>query len=88
MILFYLESSLCNKSILVELFYKKVEPTNLGLRYYPAINWVNIGKGAITITNLKGMIKRFEETGSLEDLQLTGKSSVAVENQVKLDADT
>lgn len=42
----------------------------------------------MTITKLKGMINQFEETGALQDLQLTGKTSVAVENQVELDADT
>ncbi|GFT58545.1 DUF4817 domain-containing protein [Trichonephila clavipes] len=56
-----------DKALLVKLFYMNEESATIALRKFRVQKNVKSGKGPLTAAGLLKLVKRFEETGKLED---------------------
>ncbi|GFT98435.1 hypothetical protein TNCV_4625741 [Trichonephila clavipes] len=56
-----------DKALLVKLFYMNEESATIALRKFRVQKNVKSGKGPLTPAGLLKLVKRFEETGKLED---------------------
>ncbi|GFT57257.1 DUF4817 domain-containing protein [Trichonephila clavipes] len=63
-----------DKALLVKLFYMNDESTTIALRKFRVQKNVKSGKGPLTPAGLLKLVKRFEETGKLEDRARAGRS--------------
>ncbi|GFW34370.1 hypothetical protein TNCV_220961 [Trichonephila clavipes] len=62
-----------DKALLVELFYMNEKSTTIALRKFQVEKNVKSGKGPLTPAGLLKLVKRFEETGKLEDRARAGR---------------
>ncbi|GFT34789.1 DUF4817 domain-containing protein [Trichonephila clavipes] len=62
-----------DKVLLVKLFYMNEESTTIALRKFRVQKNVKSGKGPLTPAGLLKFVKRFEETGKLEDRARAGR---------------
>ncbi|GFX73454.1 DUF4817 domain-containing protein [Trichonephila clavipes] len=62
-----------DKALLVKLFYMNEESATIALRKFRVQKNVKSGKGPFTPTGLLKLVKRFEETGKLEDRARAGR---------------
>ncbi|GFU85749.1 DUF4817 domain-containing protein [Trichonephila clavipes] len=62
-----------DKALLVKLFYMNEESATIALRKFRVQKNVKSGKGPLTPAGLLKFVKRFEETGKLEDRARTGR---------------
>ncbi|GFX93688.1 DUF4817 domain-containing protein [Trichonephila clavipes] len=62
-----------DKALLVKLFYMNEESATIALRKFRVQKNVKSGKGPLTPTGLLKFVKRFEETGKLEDRARAGR---------------
>ncbi|GFW30037.1 DUF4817 domain-containing protein [Trichonephila clavipes] len=65
--------SVPDKALLVKLFYMNEESATIALRKFRIQKNVKSGKGPLTPAGLLKFVKRFEETGKLEDRARTGR---------------
>ncbi|GFX71189.1 DUF4817 domain-containing protein [Trichonephila clavipes] len=65
--------SASDKALLVKLFYMKGESATIALRKFRVQKNVKGGKGPLTPAGLLKLVKRFEETGKLEDRARAGR---------------
>ncbi|GFV89762.1 DUF4817 domain-containing protein [Trichonephila clavipes] len=61
------------KALLVKLFYMNEESATIALRKFRVQKNVKSGKGPLTYAGLLKLVKRFEETGKLEDRARAGR---------------
>ncbi|GFT64510.1 DUF4817 domain-containing protein [Trichonephila clavipes] len=62
-----------DKALLVKLFYMNEESATIALRKFRVQKNVKSGKGPLTLAGLLKFVKRFEETGKLEDRARAGR---------------
>ncbi|GFT33613.1 DUF4817 domain-containing protein [Trichonephila clavipes] len=62
-----------DKALLVKLFYMNEESATIALRKFRVQKNVKSGKGLLTPAGLLKLVKRFEETGKLEDRARAGR---------------
>ncbi|GFT48454.1 DUF4817 domain-containing protein [Trichonephila clavipes] len=62
-----------DKALLVKLFYMNEESATIALRKFRVQKNVKSGKGPLTPAGLLKLVKRFEETGKLEDRARAGR---------------
>ncbi|GFU70232.1 DUF4817 domain-containing protein [Trichonephila clavipes] len=62
-----------DKALLVKLFYMNEESATIALRKFRVQKNVKSGKGPLTPACLLKLVKRFEETGKLEDRARAGR---------------
>ncbi|GFW83980.1 DUF4817 domain-containing protein [Trichonephila clavipes] len=62
-----------DKALLVKLFYMNEESATIALRKFRVQKNVKSGKGSLTPAGLLKFVKRFEETGKLEDRARAGR---------------
>ncbi|GFV47710.1 DUF4817 domain-containing protein [Trichonephila clavipes] len=62
-----------DKALLVKLFYMNEESATIALRKFRVQKNVKSGKGPLTPSGLLKFVKRFEETGKLEDRARAGR---------------
>ncbi|GFU54847.1 DUF4817 domain-containing protein [Trichonephila clavipes] len=62
-----------DKALLVKLFYMNVESATIALRKFRVQKNVKSGKGPLTPAGLLKFVKRFEETGKLENRARAGR---------------
>ncbi|GFW82587.1 DUF4817 domain-containing protein [Trichonephila clavipes] len=62
-----------DKALLVKLFYMNKESATIALRKFRVQKNVKSGKSPITPAGLLNLVKRFEETGKLEDRARAGR---------------
>ncbi|GFT22313.1 DUF4817 domain-containing protein [Trichonephila clavipes] len=62
-----------HKALLVKLFYMNEESATIALRKFRVQKNVKSGKGPLTPAGLLKLVKRFEETGKLEDQARAGR---------------
>ncbi|GFW89763.1 DUF4817 domain-containing protein [Trichonephila clavipes] len=62
-----------DKALLVKLFYMNEESATIALRKFRVQKNVKTGKGPLTPSGLLKFVKRFEETGKLEDRARAGR---------------
>ncbi|GFV44193.1 DUF4817 domain-containing protein [Trichonephila clavipes] len=62
-----------DKALLVKLFYMNDESATIALREFRVQKNVKSGKGPLTPAGLLKLVKRFEETGKLEDRARAGR---------------
>ncbi|GFX51747.1 DUF4817 domain-containing protein [Trichonephila clavipes] len=62
-----------DKALLVKLFYMNEESATIALRKFRVQKNVKSGKGPLTPAGLLNLVKRFEETGKLEDRARAGR---------------
>ncbi|GFY26283.1 DUF4817 domain-containing protein [Trichonephila clavipes] len=62
-----------DKALLVKLFYMNEESATIALRKFRVQKNVKSGKGPLTPAGLSKLVKRFEETGKLEDRARAGR---------------
>ncbi|GFT61028.1 hypothetical protein TNCV_2783971 [Trichonephila clavipes] len=62
-----------DKALLVKLFYMNEESVTIALRKFRVQKNVKSGKGPLTPAGLLKLVKRFEETGKLEDRARAGR---------------
>ncbi|GFS70786.1 DUF4817 domain-containing protein [Trichonephila clavipes] len=62
-----------DKALLVKLFYMNEESATIALRKFRVQKNVKSGKGPLTPEGLLKLVKRFEETGKLEDRARAGR---------------
>ncbi|GFX06179.1 DUF4817 domain-containing protein [Trichonephila clavipes] len=62
-----------DKALLVKLFYMNDESATIALRKFQVQKNVKSGKGPLTPADLLKLVKRFEETGKLEDRARAGR---------------
>ncbi|GFV96956.1 DUF4817 domain-containing protein [Trichonephila clavipes] len=62
-----------DKALLVKLFYMNEESVTIALRKFRVQKNVKSGKGPLTPAGLLKLVKRFEETGKLEDRAQAGR---------------
>ncbi|GFV82301.1 uncharacterized protein TNCV_3442911 [Trichonephila clavipes] len=62
-----------DKALLVKLFYMNDESATIALRKFQVQKNVKSGKGPLTPAGLLKFVKRFEETGKLEDRARAGR---------------
>ncbi|GFU73792.1 DUF4817 domain-containing protein [Trichonephila clavipes] len=62
-----------DKALLVKLFYMNEESATIALRKFRVQENVKSGKGPLTPAGLLKLVKRFEETGKLEDRARAGR---------------
>ncbi|GFX23774.1 DUF4817 domain-containing protein [Trichonephila clavipes] len=65
--------SASDKALLVKLFYMNEESATIALRKFRVQKNVKSGKGPLTPAGLLKLVKRFEETGKLEDPARAGR---------------
>ncbi|GFV80905.1 DUF4817 domain-containing protein [Trichonephila clavipes] len=65
--------SVPDKALLVKLFYMNEESATIALRKFRVQKNVKSGKGPLTPAGLLKLVKRFEETGKLEDRAQAGR---------------
>ncbi|GFT19976.1 DUF4817 domain-containing protein [Trichonephila clavipes] len=61
------------KALLVKLFYMNEESATIALRKFRVQKNVKSGKGHLTPAGLLKLVKRFEESGKLEDRARVGR---------------
>ncbi|GFW42758.1 hypothetical protein TNCV_473481 [Trichonephila clavipes] len=62
-----------DKALLVKLFYMNEESVTIALRKFRVQKNVKSGKGPLTPVGLLKLVKRFEETGKLENRARAGR---------------
>ncbi|GFW18096.1 hypothetical protein TNCV_5023071 [Trichonephila clavipes] len=62
-----------DKALLVKLFYMNEESATIALRKFRVQKNVKSGKSPLTPADLLKLVKRFEETGKLEDRARAGR---------------
>ncbi|GFU93694.1 DUF4817 domain-containing protein [Trichonephila clavipes] len=62
-----------DKALFVKLFYMNEESATIALRKFRVQKNVKSGKGPLTPSGLLKLVKRFEETGKLEDRARAGR---------------
>ncbi|GFU95403.1 DUF4817 domain-containing protein [Trichonephila clavipes] len=65
--------SVVDKALLVKLFYMNEESATIALRKFRVQKNVKSGKGPLAPAGLLKLVKRFEETGKLEDRARAGR---------------
>ncbi|GFV72905.1 DUF4817 domain-containing protein [Trichonephila clavipes] len=67
-----------DKALLVKLFYMNEESATIALRKFRVQKNLKSGKGPLTPAGLLKFVKRFEETGKLEDRARAGRPCLKV----------
>ncbi|GFW88581.1 DUF4817 domain-containing protein [Trichonephila clavipes] len=76
-----------DKTLLVKLFYMNEESAAIALRKFRLQKDMKTGKGPLTGAGLIKLVQRFEETGSLEDRERSGRSSLKQTRSVRVAAE-
>ena len=71
--------SLQDKALLIKLFYKNGESATSTLRKFRTTKAIKEKKGPISLSGILKLVKRFEETGCLEDRPRSGRPSLGEE---------
>ncbi|GFS57836.1 hypothetical protein TNCV_2909271 [Trichonephila clavipes] len=71
--------SASDKALLVKLFYMNEKSATIALRKFRVQKNVKSGKGPLTPEGLLKLVKRFEETGKLEDQARAGRPCLKAE---------
>lgn len=71
--------SLPDRALLVKLFYKNGESTTIALRKFRTEKGLKAQKSPISLNGILNLVRRFEETGSLEDRPRSGRPSLSAD---------